>query len=164
LELSTLLMTLVQPPAYNFPSVPASSSSGPPIDPHLLPLPYNNDHDLSDPHAIAKASLIPAAKVAGARQKGKKRQLSSDSSDDSDVPAPKRHGGGGRGGWPAGSTNFSTNDTTCLLDIVKRKKPLGQKGWAAVTKRYNKWAKVNNRPERELKALDAKYKSVCCLS
>ncbi|KAJ7091997.1 hypothetical protein B0H15DRAFT_777771, partial [Mycena belliarum] len=143
---------------YNF-GLPSSSTlphpvSGPPIDPRLIPLPEDDDLDLSDPAAVAKSrGLKPAAKIAGARHKGKKRQHSPDL-DESDLePVPKK-------GRPKGSPNFSDEDVSKLLDAVQKVLPLGQKGWKAVTHRYQKWARTARRPERDAKSLEAKYKAI----
>ncbi|KAJ6595847.1 hypothetical protein DFH09DRAFT_1072765 [Mycena vulgaris] len=123
-----------QPASYDFPPTMYSTSAGPSfappisnqhIDPRLLPLPIDDDHDLSDPSTIAKlCGLKPAHKVAGSRQKGKgkKRQYSSEEAEDSDAPVNKR-------GRPQGSVNFSKADTKKLLDLTEKELPLGQKGW-----------------------------------
>ncbi|KAJ6473929.1 hypothetical protein DFH09DRAFT_1293709 [Mycena vulgaris] len=154
-------------PTYNFPPVfngasPHVSSAAYPappqvIDPRLLPLPEDDDPDLSDPLTIAKLRGLKAAtKVAGARRKGKgkKRQLSSDSEDsDAGEPVPKR-------GRPKGSPNFSKDDITNLLDLVEKILPLGQKGWKTVKRRYQKWARGAKRPERDGKSLETKYKQL----
>jgi hypothetical protein len=139
--------------------VSSSTRAIPPhlIDPRLRPLPQGDDRDLTDPYTIAKASLHPAVKVAGVRQKdhGKKRQLPSDSSDD--APVTKR-------GRPQGSINYNKNDTAKVLKIAEKKLPMGAKGWKAVTVKFNKWATANGRPERDVKSLETKYRQVCCLS
>ncbi|KAJ7123487.1 hypothetical protein C8R44DRAFT_783884 [Mycena epipterygia] len=154
-----------QPSSYKFPpsSAPYPSSHIPDhlIDPRLLPLPEDDDRDLLDPAVIAHSrGLKPALKVGGKRQKakdtkGKKRQHSSDSDDDSDVgePVPKR-------GRPKGSSNFSKEDTMKLLDLVEKHLPLGQKGWQTVKSRYHKWARKAGRPERDGKSLETKYKQL----
>lgn len=148
---------------YNF----SGPSAHPPhtlihLDPRFLPpLPPSDDHDLYEPAAIAKSRGLQAApKVAGSRrkskkEKGKKRQLSSDSEDDSD--APQRPAKRGR---PQGSRNFEPEDTSALLDIVQKELPLGPKGWAAIHKRFRKWAHKNSRPDRAGKSLETKYKQV----
>jgi hypothetical protein len=104
------------------------------------------------------ASLRPAVKVGGVRQKdkGKKRQLPSDSSDNSDEPVAKR-------GRPQGSTNYNKVDTKKFLKIAEDVLPLGGKGWRVVTKTFNKWAVEHDRPERDVKSLETKYKQVCAL-
>ncbi|KAJ7440630.1 hypothetical protein B0H11DRAFT_2352418 [Mycena galericulata] len=152
----------VQPAAYNFPpSFGAASSYRPQplIDPSLLRLPEDNDFDLSDPSTIAKArGLKPAKKVAGSRHKdqdakGKKRQLSSDSDSVSDAPVTKK-------GRRKGTPNYNKDDTNKLLDIIEKKRPLGQKGWKSVARSYRKWARSVGRPERDVKGLEGRYKLV----
>ncbi|KAF8211900.1 hypothetical protein K438DRAFT_1805553 [Mycena galopus ATCC 62051] len=140
----------------NFPSSLSHMAPRPVINPRLT---HNDGRDLST-HAIAKATLQPALKVGGARQKSKKHERlpePSDFSDDSDVPSRKCRAGGGR---PQGSTNFAKDDTNRLLNIVERKLPLGAKAWKAVGVSYNKWAERKGRPVREVKALEAKYKAL----
>ncbi|KAJ7670956.1 hypothetical protein B0H17DRAFT_1245356 [Mycena rosella] len=126
------------------------------IDPRLIALPVDDDHDISDPPTIAKShGLKPAHKVAGSRQegKGKKRQYSSNEAEDSDGPVNKR-------GRPQGSSNFSKADTKKLLDLTEKELPLGQKGWEVIKKGYSKWARANDRPERPGKSLENKYKQM----
>jgi hypothetical protein len=144
----------VQPNSSRYPAL---------IDPSLLPcLPDDDDFDLSDPGTIAKAKLKPATKVRGVRQKGhndkgKKRQYSSDSDNNSEAErAAKR-------GRRKGSQNWSKNDTGKLLDLVEKHLPLGQKGWKLVIAAFCKWADVSGRPVRDGKAIEGKYKTVCAL-
>ncbi|KAJ7480537.1 hypothetical protein B0H11DRAFT_2420758 [Mycena galericulata] len=99
----------VQPAAYNFPpSFGAASSYRPQplIDPSLLRLPEDNDFDLSDPSTIAKARGLKPAK--------KGRRVS-------EVPVTKK-------GCCKGTPNYNKDDTNKLLDIIEKKRPLGQKG------------------------------------
>ncbi|KAJ6553567.1 hypothetical protein DFH09DRAFT_1085682 [Mycena vulgaris] len=161
---STVQPTYNFPPVFNgaSPHVSSAAYPAPPqvIDPCLLPLPEDDDLDLSDPLTIAKLRGLKAApKVAGARRKGKgkKRQLSSDSEDsDAGEPVPKR-------GRLKGSPNFSKDDITNLLDLVEKILPLGQKGWKTVKRRYQKWARGAKRPERDGKSLETKYKqAIAC--
>jgi hypothetical protein len=88
--------------------------------------------------------------------KGKKRQHSSDSdngaSDRERAPKHGRH---------KGSSNFSKEDVTKLLDLVETHLPLGQKGWKAVQSAFSKWASGLGHPERDVKSLETKYKMVC---
>ncbi|KAJ7772878.1 hypothetical protein DFH07DRAFT_146407 [Mycena maculata] len=149
------------PEQYNFSirsissAPPYASSSHIPIDPRLIPLPHGNDHDLTDPAAIANAKgLKPAKKVAGARHidkdpKGKKRRLDSDSEDDR--PTNKR-------GRPSGSQNFSAADKKALFDPVQQELPLGGKGWKAVHQIYDTYRRANNRAKRSVSSLETKYK------
>ncbi|KAF8175938.1 hypothetical protein K438DRAFT_1847299 [Mycena galopus ATCC 62051] len=136
-----------------------------PIDPRLLPrIPEDEDEDddvsdLDAPTTSKIRSLQPATKIGGVRQKdkkGKKRSRSSDSdAGDSDAaPAPKQRG------RPKGSPNFSGSDISRLLDIVSQRLPLGSKGWKEVTKGHNRWAKESDRPVRNAKSLEAKFKQL----
>ncbi|KAJ7184569.1 hypothetical protein C8R46DRAFT_1064468, partial [Mycena filopes] len=147
-----------QGPFYFFPPVP--STSAPVIDPRLMPLPNDDDDDLSEPAAIAKSrGLKSAAKVGGVRQvdKGKKRARSPDSDSESDTPATAPPAKRGR---PKGSSNFNDADTGKTLDLAAKYKPMGQKGWARVTRRHNKWARKQNRPVRDAKSLESKFKTL----
>ncbi|KAJ7346194.1 hypothetical protein DFH08DRAFT_961642 [Mycena albidolilacea] len=156
---SSMAQSAAQGASSNFPS----TLSGPPhmsssntvyptlIDPRLLPpLPDNNDFDLTNPHTITKARLgNPAPKVEGARRKGKdpkgkKRQHSSDSDNGTSdgERAPKR-------GRRKGSSKFSKEDVTKLLDLVETHLPLGQKGWKAVQSAFSKWASGLGHPVKQ---------------
>ncbi|KAF8156220.1 hypothetical protein K438DRAFT_1862467 [Mycena galopus ATCC 62051] len=151
-------------PAFGVPVEPPSalhvSSSGHTIrnrhiDPQFLALPEDDNHEgYLLPYAIIKDTLRPALKVGGARQKtketkGKKRQRDSDSSNDSDddASAPKR-------GHPQGSTNFAKED------IMEKTLPISQRGWKVVESKYNKYALVNDKSERDIKSLQTKYNQI----
>ncbi|KAJ7713091.1 hypothetical protein B0H16DRAFT_1341737 [Mycena metata] len=118
----------------------------------------DNDDEGFDAAAVARShGLKPAFKVGGVRQveKCKKRAHVSDSDSNSDdAPAAKRPG------RPKGSSNFNEADTTCALDLVEKKCPMGAKGWKSVARSFNKWAKKSNRPTRDEKSLQAKYKGL----
>ncbi|KAF7372590.1 hypothetical protein MVEN_00121800 [Mycena venus] len=143
---------------FNFPT--GSSRYPPLIDPSLLPhLLDDDDLDLSDPGTIAKAKLKPATKVGGVRHKGhkdkdKKRAYSSDSDNNSEAEHPAKRG------RRKGSQNWSKNDMGKLLDLVQKHLPLGQKGWKLVTDDFCKWAERSGRPQRDGKAIEAKYKTL----
>jgi hypothetical protein len=144
-----------------------------PVDPALIPLPVLQDNDLSDRPTIAKAcGRVAAEKVAGAqRTKGKgkecvvdvgkgkdlgagssrKRKQVSDDEEDEDT-SKRRH--------PRGAGNYQPGDVSALLDFVEKEKPLGQRGWQAIHRRYTRWACLNRRPERTLKSLETKFKQV----
>ncbi|KAJ7305523.1 hypothetical protein DFH08DRAFT_825024 [Mycena albidolilacea] len=81
----------------------------------------------------------------GKDPKGNKCQHSSDSDNGSSdgEHAPKR-------GRRKGSSNFSKEDVTKLLDSVEKHLPLGQKGWKAMQSDFGKWASGLGRPERDL--------------
>ncbi|KAJ7325830.1 hypothetical protein DFH08DRAFT_710935, partial [Mycena albidolilacea] len=153
---------------FNFPSplsgsprASASNNAYPAlIDPRLLPpLPDDDNLNLTDPHTVATAHLgNPAPKVGGSCRKGKdpkgkKRQHSSDSDNGGSdgEHTPKR-------GRCKGSSNFSKEDVTKLLDSVEKHLPLGQKGWKAVQSDFGKWASGSGRPECDVKSLETKYK------
>ncbi|KAJ6524103.1 hypothetical protein DFH09DRAFT_1096258 [Mycena vulgaris] len=134
-------------------STSAGPSFAPPIsnrhiDPRLLPLPIDDDRDLSDPSTIAKSrGLKPAHKVAGSRQ------YSSDEAEDSDAPVNKC-------GRPQESVNVSKANTKKLLDLTEKELPLGQKGWEVIKKGYSQWARANDRPQRPGKSLENKEKQM----
>ncbi|KAJ7311579.1 hypothetical protein DFH08DRAFT_822685 [Mycena albidolilacea] len=144
-------------------SIPSGPGRRPLIDPTLLstlpPLPDDDDDDLSDPSTIAKAKLKPAAKVGGVRQKGhkakgKKRQYVSDSDNNSEAER------GAKRGCRKGSQNWAQNNTTKLLDLVQRHLPLGAKGWKLIAECFAKWAELSDRPQRDGRAIEAKYKTL----
>ncbi|KAJ7657588.1 hypothetical protein B0H17DRAFT_1145827 [Mycena rosella] len=146
-------------------TVQMSSSSAPfpshLIDPALLPLPEDDDRDLSEPSVIAQSRGLKAApKIAGARRKtkdkGKKRQhYSSDEDDDSEGRAPVA-----KRGHPQGSSNFSKEETKHILDLIEKELPLGPKGWKPIYKKHAKWSQKHGRPERGGKSLGTKYKQL----
>ena len=47
-----------------------------------------------------------------------------------------------------------------LLDCVEEELPLGQRGWLAVTTKFNKWASKNSHPEWKVSSLETKFKQV----
>jgi hypothetical protein len=132
----------------------------PVIDPRLLPSRRDDDDDddvLSDPATIAKSrGLKPATKVGGVRQvdKGKKRARTPVSDSDSDAAPPAKRG------RPKGSSNFNDADTNEALDLAEKFRPMGGKGWAKVARHHNKWARRSNRPVRDAKSIENKYKTV----
>ncbi|KAJ7017449.1 hypothetical protein C8F04DRAFT_1200562 [Mycena alexandri] len=138
---------------------PSSRISNMQIDPQLLPIPNDGDRDLTEPASIARArGLVPASKVAGVRQVDKPKKRKRDASppphdsDDSDAPpAPKR-------GRPTGAPNYSKADIKVLLDYVQKEMPSGQKGWQEVHRCYDRYRRTNNRPKRDAKSLEHKYK------
>ncbi|KAJ7701086.1 hypothetical protein B0H17DRAFT_1327685 [Mycena rosella] len=162
---------LPEQPQFNFSMRPIGPTAGPSsqisdlnIDPRLLPLPYSDDHDLTDPATIARArSLVPAKKVGGSRRskpskpdKGKKRARDSgsdDSDNDGAAPAPKR-------GRPLGSGNYSRDDVNALFTLIEKELPLGQRGWKEVHRGYKRYCAAKNRPKRSAKSLENKYKQM----
>ncbi|KAJ7699562.1 hypothetical protein B0H17DRAFT_1048941 [Mycena rosella] len=156
---------------FNFSMRPIGPTTGPSsqisdlnIDPRLLPLPYSDDHDLTDPATIARArGLVPAKKVDGSHRskaskpdEGKKRARDSgsdDSDDDGAAPAPKRS-------RPSGSGNYSRDDVNALFTLIEKELPLGQRGWKEVHRRYKHYCAAKKRPKRSEKLLENKYKQM----
>ncbi|KAJ6527142.1 hypothetical protein B0H19DRAFT_1385536 [Mycena capillaripes] len=98
---------------------------------------------------------LRATTVGGVRKKdkGKKRGLPYDSSDNSDVPVAKR-------GRPQGSSNYNKDNTKQFLKLAAKLLPIGAKGWKALTINFNQWAIENERPERDVKSLETKYRQL----
>ncbi|KAG6915705.1 hypothetical protein DXG01_010299 [Tephrocybe rancida] len=166
-------------PSHN--AMASSSRPAPVIDPALSslpPLPDSSDDNLSDGPTIAKAQGYgSSSKVAGSHHKDKGKQraepavskgkqqatapdisrkrkvVSHTSDEDEDEPDTKRS-------RPHGAGNYHTEDVTTLLDAVESELPLGQRGWAAIHRRYSKWAQKNKRPDRTVKSLETKYKQL----
>lgn len=140
-----------------------------PINPALIPLPSASDSDLQDPVVIMKAKGRTATrKIAGARTKEKpyvrkassskltksaKAGLDSDNEDD-DTQHAKR-------GRPFGTGNYSQDDISELLRLIRDIMPFGHLSWERLAGLYNEWAKHNRRPERPARSLESKFKAVC---
>ncbi|KAF8868093.1 hypothetical protein BD779DRAFT_1684723 [Infundibulicybe gibba] len=160
------------------------SASHPATNPEDIPLPGSSitDDDLSDGPTIARAQgYQPVSRIAGSRRKMKGKQ-------NTDLMAPSQTKAKRRAthdpeptsrkrkavldpldgdldenakrGRPRGSGNYLPEDITALLDFVEVELPLGQRGWAAVHRRFNQWRQSNTRPERTLKSLETKYKQL----
>src|ERR1700761_7739458 len=87
------------------------------------------------------------------KSKGKRRATSADLDNSDGERAPKR-------GRPSGSSNYTTQELTILLDLVESRCPIGKKAWKAVAKDFNSKARGLGRPERQEKALENKFKQV----
>ena len=169
---------------------PATFQHPPPpvIDPALVPLPSDRDDNLIVPSSIAQSQGRAASpKIAGSRrpgkgattsssvnksrvskgkekenigvQRSKKRQQDVIDLDDEEETKAKR-------GRPQGAGNYSVGDMTALLNYVEEELPLGQRGWAVVATKFNKWAAKHGRPDRKITSLETKFKQVRnrCLS
>ena len=95
-----------------------------------------------------------------AKSKRKREDLDSgsDSQNNSDIEQPARTTG--HGGRRPGAGNYKDIDLDELLNLTERELPLGQKGWQKISSRFKIWAKANNRPVRDAKSLEAKFKQV----
>jgi len=136
-----------------------------------VPLPQSFDNDLTHGPTIAAATgHAPASFVAGSRRSEQvhskstsasrtsrgKGKRSHESSSDDEKPIAKR-------GRHAGAGNYTEGDLSQLLTLVEEELPIGQRGWKKVHEKFAKWAKKNNRPERDCKSIETKYKQVCPL-
>ena len=144
-------------------SISHDSSPSRHLSPTEIPLLQGQDDDLLVPHVITRSrGYSPALQVAGVRHtakqklrgKGKEKENVSiekpkkcsrpiNLDDDEELPHKTKRG------RPQGTNNYSVGDTNMLLDCVQDKLPLGQRGWMAVTTRFNKWAAQSGRPERK---------------
>jgi hypothetical protein len=68
------------------------------------------------------------------------------------------------GGRRPGANNYKDIDLDELLNLTERELPLGQKGWQKISSRFKTWAKANNRPVRDTKSLETKFKQVSLFS
>ncbi|EDR09762.1 uncharacterized protein LACBIDRAFT_325546 [Laccaria bicolor S238N-H82] len=59
-----------------------------------------------------------------------------------------------------GAGNYTEGDLSQLLALIEDELPIGQRGWKKVHERFAKWAKKNNRPERDCKSIETKYKQL----
>jgi hypothetical protein len=149
-------------------------------DPQFIPLPSTSDGDLLHGPTIAKATgHLAAPKVAGSRHPNRslapsprptqskdngkrKREDLSDFEDLSDVSEPQAKQST-HGGRRPGAGNYGEPELKELLRLVESCLPFGQTGWQRVHARYNTWAKKNKKPLRDVKALEAKFKTVSSL-
>ncbi|KAJ7727416.1 hypothetical protein B0H16DRAFT_1779512, partial [Mycena metata] len=74
---------------------------------------------------------------------------------DSDAAPPTKRG------RPKGSPNFNDADTNKALDLAEKYKPASKKAWKKVAVNFNKWAVELDKPKRDTKSLEAKYKTPC---
>ncbi|CDO68933.1 hypothetical protein BN946_scf185000.g76 [Trametes cinnabarina] len=62
-----------------------------------------------------------------------------------------------RGGRRQGVLNFSKQDVTELLHLIRQHMPAGQNGWQKVVTSYNAYASTQGRPKRDVISLRGKY-------
>ncbi|KAG1852889.1 hypothetical protein DFJ58DRAFT_661033 [Suillus subalutaceus] len=159
-------------------SLPPPSPSGshllPPSahrEPALIPLPDSLDMELRDPLVIAGSrGYAPAIKIGGARRKtrtNKSRGKDKENTNLDIADCPQKHARAieddeddsrAKRGRPNGSNNYSTADVKVLLDLVKDKLPLGQKGWQLIHSKFTQRAGRNGRPHRKATLLETKFK------
>ncbi|TDL17815.1 hypothetical protein BD410DRAFT_843264 [Rickenella mellea] len=135
------------------------------IDPALIPVPASDDTDLTHgPTILQSRGQQPTEKIAGSRTKRsgkektsvkatKKQKQASDVESDDDGKRRK-----GKKGRPAGSGNYAKDDTMALLGFIKEVLPSGQREWTQVHQLYSRWARRNDRPRRDVKSLENRYK------
>lgn len=137
------------------------------IDSTLLVLLADSDDDLTDPPTIAKVQgYKPNKKIAGSRQKAKGKQRAQDEQshkrkhvlDKEDIEDVEEEAS--KHGHPRGAGSYALGDVKVLLDLVKCKLPLGQRGWQIIHHGYVHWARSHNRPVHTMKSLETKYKQV----
>ncbi|KAJ7224043.1 hypothetical protein GGX14DRAFT_331331, partial [Mycena pura] len=87
------------------------------------------------------------------KSKGKRRATSADLDNSDGERAPIR-------GRPSGSSNYSAQELTLLLDLVEDRCPIGKKAWGAIAKDFNNKVRGLGRPERQEKALENKFKQL----
>lgn len=63
-------------------------------------------------------------------------------------------------GRKPGATGYNDADLTEMLRLVREILPLGPDEWATVVSNFNKWARANNRGERQLKPFRSKWDAV----
>ncbi|KAI6015332.1 hypothetical protein F5J12DRAFT_926304 [Pisolithus orientalis] len=94
-------------------------------------------------HAVQPSSKCKGKESAGSSKRGKKRSLVVDVDAEPELVKLKQ-------GCPQGAGNYSTVDTSVLLDFVEVELPLGQCRWQAVTTKFNQWAAKHKWPECKL--------------
>jgi len=147
-------------------------------EPAQIPLPLTSDINLTDPRAIAYATgRSPAPKAGGSRRKkqpasvltcapislkakGKRKRQELDSDSNSTSDSDVEQAAGRHGGHRPGAGNYKDCDLDELLRLTERELPLGQIGWQKIGSRFKTWANPNNRPVRDAKSLERKFKQV----
>ncbi|KAH9919513.1 uncharacterized protein B0H18DRAFT_957474 [Fomitopsis serialis] len=94
----------------------------------------------------ANPPTVPAQTHAAVPAAGSRRKPA--------APAPKR------GGRQPGATGYGDADLTEMLRLVREVLPLGPDEWVTIVSRFNKWARTNNRGERQVKAFRSKWDAI----
>ncbi|KAI0708973.1 hypothetical protein C8Q76DRAFT_799015 [Earliella scabrosa] len=165
------------PPHYYHPPPPypgsyhAGGSQPLPPPPSYYPVPLQPVPPAPSSPSLLQPSVDSTSNVQP--NKGKKRA----SDDDDEPPAKKakpaskakakqtakgkgKAGEASKSGRQTGSHNYTAADTDTLLDIVERRRPIGQVSWQAVTDEFNQYADENDRPHRTLKPLKTKFEAL----
>jgi len=138
----------VPPPTPVLPVYHPLSSEFRHTDLHLQP----SDFPLSS----VDVETVPTAALKASKSKPKPKQKAAAvvfSVDDEVLISTKR-------GRRAGSGNYNDMDTKALLKYVEAELPLGPRGWRSIHSKFKKWARDHQRPDRESKSLETKFKQV----
>jgi hypothetical protein len=109
--------------------------------------------------ALSKAASKAVA-TKRARKTKKKAPAAVGDASDSEVEvlgpsAPKK-----KGGRAAGSYNYTAEENSYLLTLVRDVLPIGQKGWKAIANTFNIQAAEDRRPERDQASLKQRFMKV----
>ena len=100
--------------------------------------------------------MSPRPSQSRSKAKRKRDDLSDvENLSDASEPPAKQHGG-----RRLGAGNYGELELNQLLSLVESVLPFGQTGWQRVHTRYTAWAIKNNKPVRDVKALENKFKMV----
>ncbi|KAJ3536322.1 hypothetical protein NMY22_g6089 [Coprinellus aureogranulatus] len=84
------------------------------------------------------------------------KHSNNDASSRAPPPAPQpKHGGRSQG-----SKGFSENEDEQLVTCVEEIKPIGGNGWERVETKYNKWAEMNEYPDRTAQSLKKRFERI----
>ncbi|KAF9058002.1 hypothetical protein BJ165DRAFT_99254 [Panaeolus papilionaceus] len=134
----------------------------PPLDDEELPrsvIPGRDvEMDSSGQHGSASSGTQPRTGVPSASQPKQPRSSAAVGKATPQGPSatavPAKRKAGGRA---TGSTNFTDDDVTHLLELVEKLLPIGGDGWEALTTTFNTWAVSKKRPERDNQSLKNKF-------
>lgn len=104
-------------------------------------------------NTVLKGVTAPP-KASKSKQKPKQKPTAVVTISDNEVEPPTKRG------RPSGAGNYNDIDTKALLKYVEAELPIGIRGWKAVHSRFKKWARDHQRPDREAKSLETKFKQV----
>ena len=105
------------------------------------------------------AKPAPAPKAAG-KARPKFKVTVEDAEDEDDANKENKPHDPSHTGRGLQSKNYITSEIWVIVEYTGEALPVCSTEWAAVAKRYNKWAIKNRRPERNAKALKTKFEQV----